>query len=100
MRHYHTVVNESYLSSVFGTFDAALPTSLFATGKLARLCLDPIISILGPAEGGGGALRFFVALDAMIDAAATTEAATAKDPTPCLGRSMLLPTMFAKLYKI
>ena len=88
-----------YLSSVFGTFDADFPTSLFATGKLARLCREPIISILGADDGGGGALRFLVVLDAMLDAADTTDAVTANEPIPCLGRSVLLPAKLPKFHK-
>ena len=45
-------------------------------GRLVRSCRETIVSILGPAEGGGGALRFFICLDAMFDEATTTENVT------------------------
>ena len=72
----------SYLSSVFGTLGTDFPTSL---------CVPEILTIFSwefgiffiDRVGGGGALRFFDALDAI----ETTDAAVAKDPITCLWRS-------------
>ena len=69
-----------YLSSVFGTLGTDFPTSLFAPEILTIFSWEFGMFFI---VGGGGALRFFDALDAI----ETTEAAVAKDPITCLWRS-------------
>ena len=71
-----------YLSSVFGTLGTDFPTSLFVPEILTIFSWEFGMFFIDR-DGGGGALRFFDALDAI----ETTEAAVAKDPITCLWRS-------------